>query len=70
MTRSLVAFTRWSLTPGTLLLETIRASDCGPQDEWSPKPEVAQDRFYCLADISKKKRSQFFAIFCNTDVKG
>ena len=46
MTRSVVAFSRWSLTPGTLLLETIRTSDC-IVDEWSPKPKVAQDRFYC-----------------------
>ena len=37
MTRSLVAFSRWSLTPGTLLLETIRASDCG-----RPRRVVAQ----------------------------
>ena len=39
MTRSLVAFSRWSLTPGTLLLETIRASDCG-----RPRRVVAQTR--------------------------
>ena len=39
MTRSLVAFSRWSLTPGTLLLETIRASDCG-----RPWRVVAQTR--------------------------
>ena len=59
MTRSLVASGRWSLKPGTLLLETIRAGIVVPktsgrprrvaaQDEWSPKPEVAQHRFYCI----------------------
>ena len=39
MTRSLVAFGRWSLTPSTLSLETIRASDCG-----RPRRVVAQTR--------------------------
>ena len=39
MTRSLVVFSRWSLTPGTLLLETIRASDRG-----RPRRVVAQTR--------------------------
>ena len=29
MTQTLVAFGRWSLTPGALLLEMIRAGDCG-----------------------------------------
>ena len=23
------------------------------QDEWSPKPEVAQDRFYCIDKVSQ-----------------
>ena len=39
MTLSLVSFGRWSLTPGTLLLETIRASDCG-----RPRRVFAQTR--------------------------
>ena len=39
MTRSLVASGRWSLTPVTLLLETIRASDCG-----RPRRVVVQTR--------------------------
>ena len=43
MTRSLVVFSRWSLTPGTLSLETIRASVCG-----RPRRVVAQDRFYYI----------------------
>ena len=39
MTRSLVASGRWLLTPATLLLETIRAGDCG-----RPRRVVAQTR--------------------------
>ena len=39
MTRSLVASGRWSLTPGTLVLETIRAGDCGRSNQRSPKTD-------------------------------
>ena len=39
MTLSLVTSGRWSPTPGTLLLETIRAGDCG-----RPRRVVAQTR--------------------------